>query len=81
MLLLQLRHNAIQVLQECHQEFLSLHLSALVSSVLASPSQALRLTHPRVVAPGNSSLRHYQFSSPRKKTHLFLSISSKIPAE
>lgn len=58
----------------------SLHLSASLSSLLASPSQALRLTHPRV-APGNSSLRYYQFSSPSKKTHLFLSISSKIPAK
>ena len=79
-LLLQLRHNAIPVLQEWHQQFLCLHLSALVSSVSASPSQALRLTQPRV-APGNSSLRYYQFSSPHRKTHLFLSISSKIPAE
>lgn len=33
------------------------------------------------VAPGNSSLRHYQFSSPSKRTHLFLSISSKIPSK
>ena len=33
------------------------------------------------VASGNSSLRYYQFSSPSKKTHLFLSISSKIPAK
>lgn len=73
-----IRQNSIQVLKQCHQEFLSLHLSALLSSVLAHPQEFTGwLT--LLMAPGNTSLTCYQPSSPNKKIHLFPSISSKSP--
>lgn len=55
------RHSWIQILIVCHQEPVSCHLLALLSSMLALFS----VVSPQVVAPSGSGLISYQLGSPR----------------